>query len=1411
MDEEDEPDFDEDEDEEDEDENATHDEEDEEDEGEFEEVDEDVQQQTKSTNENESKHVTEINISAVANNADFDYDPESARGISAELEAKDLGKYKRRKKKPNVKEAEVKETKVFTPAWQTIMQLPKRLAAQQRTKQLAANQVGMTFEELQPKPSPRQKNLSLKGNKATLSRVSKSPKRRDSKQLEPPRSMSPQTMASFIVARSKSPLVDWQTPIEEDEQTYDVSQSVNNALDKEDQKEAEKQAKLKKQTEAKGILEGLITSEVDKKPSKEESMENLRHKFSLGLSLKMALWLASSRRRLRNRYEQARRYIVQVAKKRGIHTQVVNQPLRQGLPDEDDEEEYTTTKKAPPPHYHQQGNLQMYTTENIRKRLALKHEAIIQEVISQWWNATLKLKNKPTHISKRVYMSLCMAVYTVMMPASTGKTIEDARRSAEDDWIQDSRGSHIQIMDFKVFYNAIFQLADIWCESIELNEYVTFLSSLFDAVYMDATLPKIISRHIDQKYIKQLLEQGGAIPIEKPVKEKPKKKPNPIKTRTKRLKIMIPSPVTKVQTRRPTTSKNSAKSTGTTSTLQSSTRSTTETPSSKLMETTSPGSNATRYQNTNDNTTSTYVMDGTGFSGWNMFDENHEHSNKHFDALRYEQDRRRNEENKRRNKRGNKQIYSYTLPFDSSNQSEMIDDSGFDQDEDIKDVVDALLKQENDRKVHRALLELLNQNDDFILERTIFSRMIACLNTDTPLVSNGPVQLGSELVNMLQSGVISNVHQSYMRRKNKINPLELMQAFIKLKKGESGTRPPSRNATPTRPFSGSVITKSVSPMRSRPSTASDNIHYMLRMSTPSILDDEEDDEEEDKESEEEQLASRLVSQETWSKLIELSNSLLNNDHIEELQQEVLQENKVKETTPPIRRPVRIEDKKIDHFKDNEMIVYEIMRSKPPVLPVRPHTGILKKPSTNNKSTRSIPSTPRINERRNIVYESLDDESQLALPPSVTQPIPQFVTDILNDYASTNIPEFQSKIEYSDEVDEYILSNRSDKTSSSVDFDVIIKNMDLKQQDEDDDDLASPRSKASDLSSWWDEDHDHTQDVVIPSPKQEKDLSLTPKTTAREYQPIPSVTPPSIFTTPRNAIVPETARSTTSKDKEHEFRVVLQDIVNNNPFYVSVRDEKSAIAERLQEKRYHEQLRWERLYGHKKSVFSPSPPPEHKLLTRSPSHPFSSPQSPSIRKTWFVEPSFTTPPSSAKSNAIILSIDDLQRSIDDAVKTHKLDEEDEDKDDYSTILENVRHMITAENETRPATAPTTMRSKRGSISASTSNFPTDEQRKTSLASPADILYAKRPVTASANERARSLKNMTRFMIDEKEETKETAAAVDEFVAPVQENLAGIRQLLQSKKRRRTIVQSDAATEIKPVPLQVSRLKSSAIMN
>jgi hypothetical protein len=76
--------------------------------------------------------------------------------------------------------------------------------------------------------------------------------------------------------------------------------------------------------------------------------------------------------------------------------------------------------------YHKQGNLQMYTAENMRKREALKVHPDVERNLERMW-LDLK-KDREGNVSKEVYVEIILILYNLLIPDGN---VQQARLTAE--------------------------------------------------------------------------------------------------------------------------------------------------------------------------------------------------------------------------------------------------------------------------------------------------------------------------------------------------------------------------------------------------------------------------------------------------------------------------------------------------------------------------------------------------------------------------------------------------------------------------------------------------------------------------------------------------------------------------------------------------------------------------------------------------------------------------------------------------------------------------------------------------------------------------------------------------------------------------------------------------------------------
>ena len=122
--------------------------------------------------------------------------------------------------------------------------------------------------------------------------------------------------------------------------------------------------------------------------------------------------------------------------------------------------------------YYLQGNPEMETPAALKARHQLRRSRLIQFEIAKYWS--VYAKNKKGEVEKAEYCKMHARITKALIPSFSDS---EAAAVAEEDWSSDSRGR--TAMDYPTFYDAIFEIVDMWTENIDLIEYVTFLRVLF--------------------------------------------------------------------------------------------------------------------------------------------------------------------------------------------------------------------------------------------------------------------------------------------------------------------------------------------------------------------------------------------------------------------------------------------------------------------------------------------------------------------------------------------------------------------------------------------------------------------------------------------------------------------------------------------------------------------------------------------------------------------------------------------------------------------------------------------------------------------------------------------------------------------------------------------------------------------
>ena len=137
--------------------------------------------------------------------------------------------------------------------------------------------------------------------------------------------------------------------------------------------------------------------------------------------------------------------------------------------------------------YWQQGDTSLYTQDNLRRRMALRHDPDVIEALQLWWSCALRSMQQggdssASQLYKDQYVQVSLKIYRAMIDEDwdNESTRAEAEKVACEDWARDCCG--MSWMERHHFMDAMFELADVWTQGMEPHEYAAFLYELFGHV-----------------------------------------------------------------------------------------------------------------------------------------------------------------------------------------------------------------------------------------------------------------------------------------------------------------------------------------------------------------------------------------------------------------------------------------------------------------------------------------------------------------------------------------------------------------------------------------------------------------------------------------------------------------------------------------------------------------------------------------------------------------------------------------------------------------------------------------------------------------------------------------------------------------------------------------------------------------
>ncbi|GAX74740.1 hypothetical protein CEUSTIGMA_g2187.t1 [Chlamydomonas eustigma] len=129
-------------------------------------------------------------------------------------------------------------------------------------------------------------------------------------------------------------------------------------------------------------------------------------------------------------------------------------------------------------NYMKQGDADLYTQEAIQSRHKIRVDSRVIDVIRDWWKFVPREVPEQgiPYLTKSVYCAMVVIIQMMLLPRF--KMQGDIEYDPEEDWLDDNKGQ--DVMGYPDFFDALFELADMWCESVSAVDYAALLSQLLD-------------------------------------------------------------------------------------------------------------------------------------------------------------------------------------------------------------------------------------------------------------------------------------------------------------------------------------------------------------------------------------------------------------------------------------------------------------------------------------------------------------------------------------------------------------------------------------------------------------------------------------------------------------------------------------------------------------------------------------------------------------------------------------------------------------------------------------------------------------------------------------------------------------------------------------------------------------------
>ncbi|ETO77220.1 hypothetical protein F444_07546 [Phytophthora nicotianae P1976] len=128
---------------------------------------------------------------------------------------------------------------------------------------------------------------------------------------------------------------------------------------------------------------------------------------------------------------------------------------------------------------HEAQELLNYTPEALALRFSLRNHPDVIDAVKQLWSIEFP-RDDMGCIDQHGYASLFRRIGRSLEPDASKRRLRRMEKTIKEDWSRDSKGE--SVMSFANFFDSVFELADLWCETIDVDEYIAFLRTLLQRV-----------------------------------------------------------------------------------------------------------------------------------------------------------------------------------------------------------------------------------------------------------------------------------------------------------------------------------------------------------------------------------------------------------------------------------------------------------------------------------------------------------------------------------------------------------------------------------------------------------------------------------------------------------------------------------------------------------------------------------------------------------------------------------------------------------------------------------------------------------------------------------------------------------------------------------------------------------------